>query len=101
MAELTPGGCRPIVKAMTIALANDVESFLEDQVRHGAGADASALANDILRSVCEQQRRSFEASPALEAWLLEAAEKPATPLRQADFAGLRQRVRAGVATSHA
>lgn len=90
--ELTARGGGGIVPAMTIALAKDVELFLEEQVRHGAGDDASELVNDILRSVREQQRRPFEVTPALEAWLLESAEQPVTPLRKADFGGVRQRV---------
>ena len=77
-----------------IALAKDVEDFLQEQVRAGACADASELANDVLRSVREQQRRPFEVTPELEAWLLEAADKPATPLTGADFDGIRERVRA-------
>ena len=79
---------------MTIALAKDVEDFLHEQVRAGACADASELANDVLRSVREQQRRPFEVTPELEAWLLEAADKPATPLTGADFDAIRERVRA-------
>ena len=79
---------------MTIALAKDVEDFLQEQVRAGACADASELANDVLRSVREQQRRPFEVTPELEAWLLEAADKPTTPLTGADFDGIRERVRA-------
>jgi len=79
---------------MTIALAKDVEDFLENQVRSGVCADASELVNDVLRSVREQQRRPFEITPELEAWLLEAADKPATPLTRDDFNDIRQRVRA-------
>jgi Arc/MetJ-type ribon-helix-helix transcriptional regulator len=79
---------------MTIALAKDVEEFLEEQVRTGVCANPSELANDVLRSVREQQRRPFEVTPQLEAWLLEAADKPATPLTGADFDGIRARVRA-------
>ncbi len=79
---------------MTIALAKDVEDFLQEQVRAGVCADASELANDVLRSVIEQQRRPLEVTPELEAWLLEAADKPATPLSRADFDGIRGRVRA-------
>jgi hypothetical protein len=29
--------------------------------------------------------------PELESWLLEAADKPVTPLTQADFEGIRKR----------
>src|SRR5438552_17597724 len=36
---------------MTVALAKDVEDFLEDQVRSGVCADASELVNDVIRSV--------------------------------------------------
>ncbi len=79
---------------MTVALARDVEDFLQDQVRSGVCADASELVNDVLRSVREQQRKFFEITPELEAWLLEAADKPATPLTKADFNAIRKRVRA-------
>ena len=78
---------------MTIALATDVEDFLQDQVRAGVSADASELVNDVLRSVRQQQQPPFEFTPELEAWLLEAADKPTTPLTDADFAGIRERVR--------
>ena len=80
--------------AMTIALARDVEDFLLDQVRSGVCADASELVNDLLRSVRDQQQKPFEVTPALEAWLLEAADKPATPLTRDDFTSIRERVRA-------
>jgi len=77
---------------MTIALARDVEDFLLDQVRSGVCADASELVNDLLRSVRDQQQKPFEVTPALEAWLLEAADKPATPLTRDDFTSIRERV---------
>ncbi len=76
---------------MTIALAKDVEEFLREQVRAGVAADPSELANDVLRCVREQQRRPLEITPQLENWLLEAADKPATPLTKADFDGIRER----------
>jgi Arc/MetJ-type ribon-helix-helix transcriptional regulator len=79
---------------MTVALARDVEDFLQDQVRSGNCADASELVNDVIRSVRDQQQRPFEITPELEAWLLEAADKPSTPLTEADFDGIRERVRA-------
>ena len=78
---------------MTVALAKDVEDYLQDQVRTGVCADASELVNDVLRSFREQ-RQPIEITPELEAWLLEAADKPVTPLTHADFDALRQRVRA-------
>jgi hypothetical protein len=79
---------------MTIKLAKDVEHFLLAQVRAGVCADAAELANDVLRSVRRQQRRPFSVTPELEAWLLEAADQPVTPLIKADFDGIRKRVRA-------
>ena len=86
---------------MTIALAKDVEDFLQEQVRAGVCADASELANDLLRSVREQQRKPFEVTPELEAWLLQAADKPTTPLTGPDFDGARERVRARTQASSA
>jgi Arc/MetJ-type ribon-helix-helix transcriptional regulator len=79
---------------MTLTLASDVEEFLREQVRSGVCADASQLINDIIRSIREQQRRPFAATPELEAWLLEAADQPATPFGKEDFDGIRERVRA-------
>jgi Arc/MetJ-type ribon-helix-helix transcriptional regulator len=78
---------------MTIALAKDVEEFLREQVRAGVAADPSELANDVLRSVRDPQRKPFQITPELESWLLEAADQPATPLIKADFDGIRQRAR--------
>jgi len=80
------------IGAMTIAVDKDVEEFLREQVRAGACKDASDLVNDLLRSVRDQQLKPFEVTPELEAWLLEAADKPATPLTDADFRGIRERV---------
>ena len=81
---------------MTVALAKDVEEFLQAQVRSGVCADASELVNDVIRSIREQQRKPFNATPELEAWLLEAADKPTTPLTKTDFNSIRERVRARV-----
>ena len=77
---------------MTIALAKDVEDFLQDQVRAGVFSDASELVNDVIRSIREQQRKPFTVTPELETWLLEAADKPVTPLTASDFEGIRERV---------
>jgi len=79
---------------VTIKLARDVEDFLEQQVRAGNCADPAELVNDVLRSLRDQQATPFEITPELEAWLLEAADQPATPLSAADFQGIRERVRA-------
>ena len=80
---------------MTVALARDVEDFLQEQVRSGVCADASELVNDVIRSLRQQQQRKpFDITPEMEAWLLEAADKPVTPLTKADFDAIRQRTRA-------
>lgn len=79
---------------MTIALAKDVEAYLEEQVLAGVCADASTLVNDVLRSISEHRDRPFAVTPDLEAWLLESADSPTTALVPGDFAGIRQRVRA-------
>jgi Arc/MetJ-type ribon-helix-helix transcriptional regulator len=78
---------------MIIAVAKDVEDFLQEQVRVGVCADASELVNDVFRSMREQQHKPFEVTSELESWLLEAADKPVTPLTGADFDDLRKRVR--------
>jgi Arc/MetJ-type ribon-helix-helix transcriptional regulator len=79
---------------MTIALARDVEDYLQDQVRSGVCADASELVNDVIRSLREQQSKPFDVTPELEKWLIDAANKPTTPLTKADFQAIRDRVRA-------
>jgi Arc/MetJ-type ribon-helix-helix transcriptional regulator len=84
---------------MTVALARDVEDFLQDQVRSGVCADASDLVNDVIRSLREQQQKFFNLTPELEAWLLESADKPSTPLTKTDFAALRERVRAKISAA--
>lgn len=77
-----------------VALASDVENFVQEQVRAGVCADAAELINDILRSIRDQQHTPFEVTPELEAWLLESADKPTTPLTKSDFEAIRQRVQA-------
>ncbi len=79
---------------MTISLAKDVEEFLQEQVRTGAATDATTLVNDVIRSLRAQQTAPLDVTPELEAWLLEAAGKPASPLARSDFDGVRERVRA-------
>jgi Arc/MetJ-type ribon-helix-helix transcriptional regulator len=81
---------------MTVALARDVEDFLQDQVRSGVCADAGELVNDLVRSLREQRQKTFDLTPELEAWLLAAADKPVTPLTKDDFAAIRERVRAKI-----
>jgi Arc/MetJ-type ribon-helix-helix transcriptional regulator len=84
---------------MTVALARDVEDFLQDQVRSGVCADASELVNDVIRSLREQQQKFFDITPELEAWLLAAADKPTTPLTKIDFVAIRGRVRSRIKSS--
>jgi putative addiction module CopG family antidote len=84
---------------MTVALARDVEDFLEDQVRSGVCTDASEFVNDVIRALREQQQRLFDVTPELETWLLEAAERPVTPLTKSDFTAIRDRVRARLKSS--
>lgn len=84
---------------MTVALAKDVEAFLEEQVRSGVCSDPSELVNALLRSVREQQRSSLLVTPKLENWLLEAADKPASLLLKEDFDSVRERVRTRIGPS--
>ena len=79
---------------MTVALAIDVEVYLQNEVRSGVCTDASELINDLVRSLREQQQKAFDITPELEAWLLEAADKTTIPLAKSDFAAIRERVRA-------
>ena len=79
---------------MTIDLSKDVEDFLRTQVRNGSCTDPNEFVNDLIRLFQEQQKKSFEATPELEAWLLEGADEPTEPLTHNDFEAIRQRVRA-------
>jgi Arc/MetJ-type ribon-helix-helix transcriptional regulator len=79
---------------MTVNLASDVEDFLQEQMRGGACSDPAQFVNDLLRALREQQRRPFVVTPDLEHWLLAAADQQTTPLTEADFQGIRKRVRA-------
>ena len=85
--DLWPAASQWYPFLMTIALAKDVEEFPQEQVRAGIASDPSELANDVLRCVRDQQRRPFEITPQLEAWLLESADEPGTPPTKADFDG--------------
>ena len=78
---------------MNIALDRDVEDFLENQVRAGVCTAPGEFVNALVRSVREQQQKSFDITPELEAWLLESADRPSTPLTRDDFASLRDRVK--------
>ena len=78
---------------MNIALDKDVEAFLESQMREGVCSAPDQFVNNLIRSIRDQQRTRVEITPELEAWLLESADKPATPLTPDDFAGIRERAR--------
>jgi len=79
---------------MTVDLAKDVEDFLREQVRSGVCSDAGEFVNELVRSVREQRLKPFDLTPELEAWLLEAADQPVTPLTSEDFRSVRERVQA-------
>lgn len=84
---------------MNIALDKDVEDFLNSQVRAGLCSAPGELVNDLVRSIRDQQKKPFDVTPELEAWLLQAADKPSTPLTTDDFAAIRTRVKARVGSS--
>lgn len=77
---------------MIIDLAKDVEEFLQEQVRAGVCDDPSRMVNDLLRSLRDQRQRPFDITPELEAWLLQSADQPVSPLTPADFDAIRRRV---------
>lgn len=83
---------------MKVTLAKDVEDFLQIQVRNGGCANASELVNDLVRCLRDQHQENIVLTPELEAWLLEAADKPVSPLTEADYAAIRQRVRTKLGT---
>ena len=79
---------------MVVSLDKDVEDFVRAQVHNGVSDDASGLVNDLLRAFRDQRTDPLTVTPELEAWLLEAADQPASPLSAADFDGIRKRMRA-------
>jgi hypothetical protein len=72
-----------------------IDDFLEDQLE--LTDDVKAKLDQSRREHQEQQ--SFAVTPELEAWLLEAADKPTTPLTKSDFAAIRERVRAKISAA--
>ena len=78
---------------MTVDVAKDVEDFLKEQVQAGVCSDANELVNDLVRSLREQRHLTLEVTPELEAWLLEAADDPTSPLTTSDFNDIRDRAR--------
>ncbi|HEY5233773.1 MAG TPA: hypothetical protein VIK35_09595 [Verrucomicrobiae bacterium] len=66
-----------------------IDDFLEDQLE--LTDDVKAKLDQPRR---EHQQKTFDITPELEAWLLEAADKPTTPLTKSDFAAIHERVRA-------
>ena len=46
-----------------------------------------------------RMQKPFAVTPELEAWLLEAADKPTTPLLKSDFEAIRERVRAKISAA--
>jgi Arc/MetJ-type ribon-helix-helix transcriptional regulator len=91
LARTAPARYRP---TMNIALDKDVEDFLEAQVRAGVCSAPGEWINNLVRSIREQG--TFRVTPELEAWLLEAADQPSTPLTSEDFASIRARVKARI-----
>jgi hypothetical protein len=67
-----------------------IDDFLEGQLE--LTDEVKAKLDQSRRE--HQERKFFEITPELEAWLLEAADKPTTPLTKSDFAAIRERVRA-------
>jgi hypothetical protein len=57
------------------------------------------MINDVICPFREQQRKFSVITPELEAWLLESADKPTTPLTKADFAAVRERVRVKISAA--
>ena len=62
-------------------VSNWIDEFLEDQLE----------LTDEVKMKLEQSHREFNSG--LETWLLEAADKPATPLTKSNFDDIRKRVR--------
>ena len=70
-----------------------IDDFLEGQLE----------LTDEVKAKLDQSRSEhgmpFEVAPELDAWLLEAADKPTTPLTKSDFDDIRERVRAKISAA--
>ena len=73
---------------MNLTLTKELEEFVKSKVRAGGYANASEVVREALRILQRQER--YE-DPKLEAYLLEAARQPQTPLTHADFKRVRRR----------
>ena len=67
-----------------------IDDFLEDQLELTDEAKAK-----LDQSRHEHRQKPFDVAPELEAWLLQAADKPTTPLTKSDFVAIRESVRRG------
>jgi hypothetical protein len=72
-----------------------IDDFLEDQLE--LTDEVKARLNQSRRE--HQEGKYFNVTPELEAWLLEAADKPTTPLTKSDFTAIRERVRAKISVA--
>ena len=71
-----------------------IDDFLEGQLEFSDEEKAK-----LDQSHRDHQQKTFDITPELEAWLLEAADKPTTPLTKSDFDAIRERVRAKTSTA--
>ncbi len=73
---------------MNVTLTKELGEFVKSKVRGGGYINASDVVREALRILQRQER--YE-DPNLEAYLLEAARQPQTPLTHADFMRVRRR----------
>jgi len=81
------------IPGLTRAEIEEVRAWIDDFLERQLEPTDEAKAK-LDQSRREQQQKTFDITPELEAWLLEAADKPTTPLTKSDFAAIRERVRA-------
>ena len=81
------------IPGLTRAEIEEVRAWIDDFLERQLELTDEAKAK-LDQSRREQQQKTFDITPELEAWLLEAADKPTTPLTKSDFAAIRERVRA-------
>jgi hypothetical protein len=86
---LQPQYERDILFLMTVELDRDVEEYLTQRLHC---EDPRKAVNDLIRHIRDQQEVELEATPELEARLLEAVDKPTSPLTSADFDAIEERV---------
>jgi hypothetical protein len=87
-----------VIPKLSRAEVEEVRAWIDDYLENQLELTDEVKAK-LDQSRREHQLKPFDITPELETWLLEAADKPTTPLTKSDFAAIRERVRAKTAAA--